>query len=120
VRRQRGSMSVEFALVLPLVILALFTVAEVAGVAKTQIELTNAAREGARTAAVDPEPAAAAQVVRAALGDAASQAIVTVSRPHIVGEPAVVSITFNHTLAPFLMGGAGVQLRATASMRVER
>ena len=54
---------VEFALVLPLVLLVVFAAVEVAVVARTQLEVVNAAREGAREAATNPDPAAAVGVV---------------------------------------------------------
>jgi len=51
VRGGRGSAVVEFALVLPLVLVVLLGAVEVAVVARTQLEVSQAAREGAREAA---------------------------------------------------------------------
>ena len=62
-----GSAAVEFALVLPLVLLVLLAVTQVAVVARTQLEVANAAREGARRAATAPDPADAVTVARRAL-----------------------------------------------------
>jgi Flp pilus assembly protein TadG len=60
-RGARGQATVEFALVLPLVLgLALFIV-QVGLVVRDQIMVVNAAREGARTAAVQPLLAEARQ-----------------------------------------------------------
>ena len=60
-RGARGQATVEFALVLPLVLgLALFIV-QVGLVVRDQIMVVNAAREGARTAAVQPVLAEARQ-----------------------------------------------------------
>lgn len=118
--RESGSAAVEIALVLPLIISLLLAVAEVAVVARTQIELVNGAREGARVAAVSPEPADAVAAAQRALGDLAQDARISVTRPHVVGESASVAIALRHRLVPFLFGGTSVELRASAAMRVER
>jgi len=51
-REDRGQATVEFALVLPLVVLLLLLVAQVGLVVREQILLTHAAREAARAASV--------------------------------------------------------------------
>lgn len=51
-RSQRGQAVVEFALVLPLLVLILFGVLEFGRIFHTYIVITNAAREGARLGAV--------------------------------------------------------------------
>lgn len=119
-RREQGSATVEFALVLPVVLLVVLAVAEVAVVGRVQLELVNAAREGAREAATSPDPARALVAARAALGGSADAARINVSRPHVVGATAVVEITLPHTLAPVLFGGATIELRGRAAMRVEQ
>ena len=64
-RRQDGQATVELVLVLPVVVLALLLVIQVALVARAQIVVVEAAREGARAAAVErTEVAATAAVVR--------------------------------------------------------
>jgi hypothetical protein len=88
--------------------------------ARTQLELLNAAREGARVAAVNPEPADAVAVTETALGDLGAEARIGVSRPGVVGEPAVVTVSVRHSIVPLLFGGASVELRAKATMRVEK
>jgi hypothetical protein len=116
----RGSAVVEFAIVFPLVVLLLLGSIEVAVVARAQIEVVAAAREGARHAAVDPDPAAAAAVVRSALGDAGDDARVSVVRPRVVGAPAEVTVHLPHRMAAPLLGGFAVNLVGRAVMRVER
>jgi Flp pilus assembly protein TadG len=117
---ERGSAVIEFALVLPLVLLLVLAIVEVAVVARTQLEVVNASREGAREAAANPDPAAAVSAVQRSLGAAGRRAGVQVSRPHVVGERATVLVRLPHTLAAPLFGGVTVELRAKAVMRVER
>jgi Flp pilus assembly pilin Flp len=119
-RGEEGSAAVEFALVVPLVVVALFAVVELTVVARTQLELVNAAREGARRAATVVDPAEAVSAVRAALGPQASRAVVSVRRPHVVGRQAEVTVRLRHRLGSPLLGGMPVELRARAVMRVER
>ena len=120
-RAERGSAVVEFALVLPLVLMVLLASVEVLAAARTQLVLVVAAREGAREAATTPDPSRAVDATRDALGPAlAGRARVSVRRPAVVGERATVTVRYRHTfLAPFF-GGVGVDLSARAVMRVER
>ena len=111
---------VEFALVVPLILVLVLGLVEVAVVARTQMEVVNAAREGAREAAASPDPAQAVRVARDALGSAGARARVSVKRPHVVGQRAEVRVTIPHTVAAPLFGGITVQLTARAAMRVER
>ncbi|MEL7156074.1 MAG: TadE/TadG family type IV pilus assembly protein, partial [Actinomycetota bacterium] len=55
----RGQATVELALALPVVLLALLAVVQVGVVVHHRLLVANAAREGARAAAVDPTPEAA-------------------------------------------------------------
>jgi len=119
-RAQEGGAAIEFALVVPIVILVLFAVVEVAVVARTQLELTNAAREGAREAATVVDPASAASAARAAMGTLGSRLVVSVRRPHVVGRRAEVTVRLRHRLAAPLFGGVTIELRSRAAMRVER
>jgi len=111
---------VEFALVLPLVLVLLAAAVEVAVAARGQLEVVQAAREGARAAATSPDPAEAVAAVRAALGARGDRARVSVRRPAEVGSRAVVEVRLPHRLAGVLAGGIEVELRASATMRVER
>lgn len=110
----------EFALVLPVVLMLVMALVEVAVVARTQLEVVNAAREGAREAAASPDPSAAVAAVRGALGELGVRARVSVRRPDVVGRPATVHVTVPHRVAAPLLGGFQVELSATSSMRVER
>lgn len=60
----RGQATVELVLVLPVVVLALLLVIQVGLIARAQVLVVNAAREGARAAAVDGTDAARGEVSR--------------------------------------------------------
>ncbi|HWJ62589.1 MAG TPA: TadE/TadG family type IV pilus assembly protein [Acidimicrobiales bacterium] len=63
-RSSAGQATVELVLVLPVVVLALLLVIQVGLVARAQVLVVNAAREGARAAAVDGTGAARAAAAR--------------------------------------------------------
>ena len=111
----------EFALVLPLVLVVLLAVVEVAVAARTQLEVSHAAREGAREAAASPDIERAVAAVRRTLSpEAAGRARVAVSREHRVGGAAEVVVRLRHRVAAPLFGGFDVTLVGRAVMRVER
>ncbi len=93
-REDRGQATLEFALVLPLLVLCIAGVIWVGQVMTMQVRLENAAREGARAAAVEPASAAsrareaASQVlddvdVRTSLGAQFVEVTVTVEVPGV-------------------------------------
>lgn len=65
--RDRGATAVEFALTLPILLLLVFGVVDFGRALFTQVTLTQAAREGARLAALD-QPDVAARTAAAATG----------------------------------------------------
>jgi hypothetical protein len=118
VSRERGQATVEFALLLPLVVFALLAVIQVALVVRDQVELVHATREAARAASVDPDPASA---VRAAHRTLEGADVHVGARP-AVGEPISVEVTYtSHTDLP-LVGPLfpDPTLHARVSMRVEK
>ena len=120
-RREAGSAVAEFAIVLPLVLVVLLASVELVSVARLQLEVTHAAREGARRAATDLDPAAAVGAARAVLPPGlASQARVSVTRPHRVGAQAEVRVMVPYRFAGALFGGLAVELSARTVMRVEQ
>lgn len=120
-RSDSGTVTVEFFLVLPLVILVLVAGIQVISIARARIELVGAVREGARVAATSPDPARAVQAVQDALNPSVrNQVRVSVSRPAVVGRPARVSASLRHALFGSVLDGPSVNLTARASMLVER
>ncbi len=110
----------ELALLIPLIVLMLAMVIEVALAARLQIEVVGAAREGARVAATTPDPAAALLAATNALGARGRDATVAVHRPHVVGAPAEVKVSLLYRVGLPLLDVITVPLSATAVMRVER
>lgn len=114
-------MTIEFFIVIPLLIVVLVAGIQVISVARTRVELLGAVREGARVAATTPDPAKAVEAVRAALSpEDRDRARISVSRPGVVGRPARVTATMRHRFSVPLWDDFGVDLSATASMLVER
>lgn len=114
----RGQATVEFALVLPVVVLALMAVLQVAFVVRDHVAVVHAAREGARAASVDPSPGAAARAAHRTLPGAD----VSVGPRPAVGEAITVEVSFvSETRLP-LVGALfpDPTLEARVVMRVEK
>ena len=112
-----GQAAVELALALPVVVLLLLGMLQVALVGRDQLAIELAAREAARAAAVSADPAAAARL-------AAER--VTSLRPlqvAVSAGPATVTVTVTHPSATDVaMVGrliGDVDLRATVTMALE-
>lgn len=117
---ETGSATVELALLIPLLLLLMAMVVEVAVIGRLHVEVVAAAREGARVAATVPDPATALAATTAALGERGEDARVRVHRPHVVGQAARVTVTVVHRIGLPILGGWSMPLSATAVMRVER
>ncbi|MGH2694160.1 MAG: TadE/TadG family type IV pilus assembly protein [Actinomycetota bacterium] len=120
--RERGQATVEFAFCLPFVALLLAALFEVGMVLSDQVRLWHAAREAARVAVVDPDPAAAR---RAAEGVGLEDVVADVTPDRTgrrQGEPLTVSLTYQPTGRMPLIGELfeRLQLRARATMRIEQ
>lgn len=117
-RRQQGQASAELALALPLVALLLLAVVQVGLVVRDQVLVVHAAREGARAAAVDPDPGAARAAALAGSGLGPRGVTVEVRR----GERVAVTVTYRAPTDLPLVGPLvpDVSLRAKAAMRTER
>lgn len=113
-------MSIEAAFVLPVILLVVLSVFEVVALSVTKLELTAAAREGARIAATVPDPARAVAAVRATLGDPlGSEVVVSVVRPAVVGRLAEVTVTARARLRSPILSGVSVPVVARSAMAVE-
>jgi len=118
-RADRGQATVEMALALPVLVLALLLVVQAGLVVADHVRAVHAAREGARAAAVDGRPGAAAAAVRAAGGRGCRT---SVDRPTEVGATLTVVVTCPLRTDVALVGRLvpDTTVQARASMRVER
>ncbi len=114
--RDRGQAAVEFAIALPLVVVLLLGIIQVIVVARDQIAVELAARDGARAASVAADPGAAAQ--QGALS-------ATKLRPidvHTAIGSGRVTVTVSHTnpTAVPLIGAAIGDISLSASVTLAR
>ena len=130
-RDQEGAAAVEFALLLPLLVLLLFGMIEFGFAFNTRIQATNAAREAARRAVVgiddwsDVGPGLPFwQVVRqdAGLGSITDCVLSTDPAVPVIGGTLTVSFDYPMNLRiPFMPNPPSWQTgRASASMRIEQ
>jgi TadE-like protein len=120
--RDRGSSTVELALVLPLALLAALAVLQVGLLAKDALVVGQAAREGAREAAVTVDEARVREAALRGGGLPADRADVDVSRSGSLGDPVTVTVRYRAPLVvPFVewLFPDEVELLATATMRQE-
>jgi len=123
-REQRGASAVEFALILPLLIVLVIGIAEFGRAFQVQCTLSAAAREGVRTMALQDDQVQAKAMVRSvasSLAPAITDRQIAISPPscpatYVPGASVRVTITYR---MPFLTGffGSGVDLTGTGVMR---
>lgn len=121
--QQKAQALVEFALVIPLLIVIIFGIIEFGRLWMTMNTLTGAAREGVRVAAVTaPDPALVQNAAQNVLSAAnISGATVSVTGPNAANE-VTVTVTMNYTvltgsIVPGLSGS--LQLTRTSIMHWE-
>jgi Flp pilus assembly protein TadG len=121
---QRGAAAVEFAFIVPLLVVLVLGIAEFGHAFQVQGTLSAAAREGARVMALQNDPAAARTAVRDAaptLDPAITNAQITVTPtacPTTGATSANVRVTISYPM-PFLTDffGATIGLTGTGVMR---
>ena len=121
--RERGSAAVEFALVLPILLLLLLALVQVGVIARDSLVLTQASRAGAREAAVQGTKDAVDAAVRAAaVGLDPDRLSVVATWSGARGAPVTVDVAYEAPVASLLAGWllpSSVSLRASATMRQE-
>lgn len=117
-KQERGAVAVEFALLVPILIMMLLGIMEFGRAYNAQASLTNAAREGVRSMAINKDQ----DIAEAAAKNAASHldpAILDFDFSPADGCPAAtqVTLTINYNLStitgiagPFTMTGTGTML----------
>jgi Flp pilus assembly protein TadG len=116
---ERGSAAVEFAILLPLLLMLVLGTIEFGRAYNAQITLTNAARDGVRVMAINNDPSGARTAAKNAAGSVSStitDANITIS-PGTCSKDKQVTVTIKYNLAtmtgiagPFPMTGKGVML----------
>lgn len=116
---ERGAAAVEFAILLPLLLMLVLGTVEFGRAYNAQITLTNAARDGVRVMAIGNDPAGAktaAQNAAASVSSTIPTSDITLST-NTCSTGAQVTLTIKYNLAtitgiagPFPMTGKGVML----------
>jgi Flp pilus assembly protein TadG len=121
--RERGSAAVEFALLLPILLLLLLAFVQVGVIARDSLLLTQASRAGAREAAVQGSRDAVDEAVRAAaVGLDPDRLSVVATWSGARGAPVTVDVAYEAPVASLLAGWLlppSVSLHASATMRQE-
>jgi uncharacterized protein (UPF0333 family) len=116
---ERGQSVVEFTLVLPVLLLVLFSIIEFGLVMYDKVSVIHDAREAARLAAVN-DPAATS--VRPGITFSCSSGGVGNSS-YDVGDRVVARVNYTHTyvipLIPLVLGGSGINLSTSETYRLE-
>lgn len=127
IERQDGQATVEAALTLPIVLIALLLIVQVAVVARDALALTQAAREGARAAAVSATDAAALDAVRRSAGPLDADRIIIDVSPHESerrrGESVTIRLAYEERLSIPIVSRIielDLPLRAIAISQLER
>ena len=120
---EHGSAAVEFALLLPILLMVLLALVQVGVLARDSLLLTQASRAGAREAAVQSSTGAVERAVReAAAGLASERLSVDVAWGGTRGAPVTVSVGYEAPVASLLAGWLmpeSVSLSSSATMRQE-
>ncbi len=117
-REDAGQAAVELVLVLPLVIVVALAALQVAVVARDQVLVVHAAREGARQAAVSPDDVAVRDVATGATALHRSRLAIRTQRG---SGPVSVTVTYEAPTTVPLVGAlvGDVELEGTVTMRFE-
>jgi len=122
-RGERGAAAVEFAFIVPLLIVLVLGIAEFGHAFQVQGTLSAAAREGVRLMALQNDPAAARTAVRNAAtslhpGITDAEIVITPTTCPVNAGSTYVRLTINYPM-PYLTGffGSGVGLTGTGVMR---
>jgi Flp pilus assembly protein TadG len=120
---ERGASAVEFALVLPLLLVVALALVQVGLLVRDRLLVEAAARAGARTAAVEPDQVAIADAVARSAPDLDPGALtVGVARAGTQGDPVTVTVGYTASIeVPFIgwLITHGVAMTSTATDRQE-
>ena len=122
-REEQGASAVEFALVLPLLLVVALALVQVGLLVRDRLLVEAAARAGARTAAVEVDQASIAGAVARSAPDLDADALtVGVARAGTQGDPVTVTVSYTSEIrVPFIgwLITHGVAMTSTATDRQE-
>ena len=118
---ERGQATVELALLLPVLAMALAAVAQLTVLARDDLLVVHAAREAARAAAVEPGPDAVRRAALAATGLDPGRLEVSVGPERRTGDRLEVAVGYRAPTDVLLIGPlvGDVSLRSSLTVRVE-
>ena len=125
IKNEKGASAVEFALILPILIMLVFGIFQFGIAYNNYIALTHAAREGARLAAVNmDELLGITEFENRVIASAPSVSIESITlsgQDGDIGDPVTVTVTGEvlNIVIP-LVGSWPVQLSSTATLRIEQ
>jgi len=125
IKNEKGASAVEFAIILPILIMLVFGIFQFGIAYNNYIALTHAAREGARLAAVNMDEikgiAWFENRVRESAPSVTIEIITLDGENGIIGDPVTVTLTGEvlNIVIP-LVGSWPVQLSSTATLRIEQ
>lgn len=120
--RERGQSTVELVAVLPILVLGVLIVAQVARVAGDHVALHHATREAARQAALGPDPEMVAEAARAASPNLSAERVqVELGPERQRGQLIEIRVTYRSPTDVVLIGRlvGDVELSATAVVVIE-
>lgn len=128
-RGERGAAMVEFALVLPMLLILVFGIVDFGRAFQSWVTVTNAAREGARLGTVGGTVSAICSRVTDTAGVSGASCAVTYPGGNITGQSVAVKVSYNFamitplgTLVSQFFGGSipnTIPISTTADMRIE-
>jgi len=122
IKSEKGASAVEFALILPILIILVFGIVEFGIAFNNYITITHAAREGVRIAAVDlNNPDLKNIIIERAYPVPITPDDITIITPdgENIGDPVEVEITYNISITIPLVGSWDIPLKNKAIMRLE-
>ncbi|GAG91891.1 unnamed protein product [marine sediment metagenome] len=122
IKSEKGASAVEFALILPILIILVFGIVQFGIAFNNYITITHAAREGARIAAVDLNNTDLKNIIiERAYPVPITPDDITIITPlgTNIGDPVEVEITYNISITIPLVGSWDIPLKNKAIMRLE-
>ena len=122
IKSEKGASAVEFALILPLLIMLVFGIVEFGIAFNNYVTITHAAREGARIAAVDlNNPDLKNIIIERAFPVQITEddIVISTTEEKNIGDPVEVEITYNISITIPLVGSWDIPLKNKAIMRLE-